>query len=98
MVDRDTLRLVLDQFLADKFKREELNDWAYKMIIEQSESEDQLVNEVLYNLVSFHEVGPLFDQKYPSREKLEYFINWLGNEDNCNWDQYTAMFDPGKLM
>jgi len=98
MVDRDTLKMVLDRYLAGEIRRQEISNWAYEIITEFGESEDQLVNEVLYNLVSFQDLGFIFDHYRPSREKLEYFINWLGDEGECNWDQYTAMFDPGKLM
>ncbi|WP_231681837.1 hypothetical protein [Phosphitispora fastidiosa] len=98
MIDRDTLRMVLDQYLSGRVTREEISDWAYNMINEQGETSDQLVNEVLFNLVSFHDVGMIFEQYRPSREKLEYFINWLEDDGECGWDQYTAMFDPGKLM
>ncbi len=98
MIDRDTLRLVLHQYLAGKIKQEEITNWAYQMINEHGESEDQLVNEILYSLVSFRDIGLVCDHYSLSREKLEYFINWLEDEGNCNWAQYTTMFDPGKLI
>ncbi len=98
MVDRETLRMVLDQYLAGEVTQEEVSDWAYEIITQCAETDDRLVTEVLYNLISFHNVGLIFDQYRPSREKLEYFMNWLEDKGDCNWDQYTAMFDPCKLM
>ncbi len=98
MLDRDTLRLVLDRFLAGEISQHEVSNWAYEMITQYGEMGDQLVSEVLFNLVSFHDSGPAFEHHRPSREKLQYFMNWLEGVGNCGWDQYNAIFDPGKLM
>jgi len=98
MIDRDTLKTVLDSYLSGRVSRDQLSRWAYEVISEQGEPKDHLVTEILYNLVSFHDVADIFDQYRPSREKLEYFVNWLDGHGDCDWDQYTAIFDPGKLM
>ncbi len=98
MVDRETLRIVLDEFLAGEITQDEVSGWAYEMITQYGEPKDQLVTEVLYNLVSFDDMGLIFEQYRPSREKLQYFAIWLENKGDCNWDQYTTIFDPCKLM
>lgn len=97
MIIRDTLRMVLDQYLSGKLKQEQISDWAYDYITTQGEPEDQLVAEILYNLVSFHDVGAIFEQYRPSRQKIEYFMQWLDGNGECSWDNYTSVFDPGKL-
>ncbi len=98
MVDRDTLRFVLDRYLTGKITQEEITRWAYEIITEHGGSDDHLVNEVLFNLVSFHDAGQVFDRYRPNRERLQYFRNWLEEKGDFNWNNYTAMFDPGKLM
>ncbi|PKM81840.1 MAG: hypothetical protein CVU89_07390 [Firmicutes bacterium HGW-Firmicutes-14] len=98
MIDRDTLRMVLDSYLSGEVTRGEISNWAYDIITRQGENEDPLVNEILYNLVSFHDVGMIFDKYRPNREKLEFLAHWLDNEGDHTWDQYNAMFDSGKLM
>ena len=97
MVTRETLKLVIDQYLAGDLDQEQISGWAYDLITTHGEPADQLVTEVLYNLVSFHDVGLIFEQYRPSREKLEYFKHWLDGDGQCNWDDYTSVFDPGKL-
>ncbi len=97
MITRDTLRMVLDQYLVGELTQEQVSDWAYDYIATQGEPDDQLATEILYNLVSFHDVGLIFEEYRPCREKLEYFKHWLDNDGECNWDHYTAVFDPGKL-
>lgn len=98
MVDREALRMVLDQFLDGDITQEEVASWANDIITQFGESEDQLVTEILYNLVSFRHLGFIAEQYQPYREKLEYFANWLEDDGECNWDHYNAMFDPSKLM
>jgi len=98
MVDRDTLRMILDRYMAGEITQKEVSDWAYDIITGHGEPDDRLVTEILYNLVTFDNVGFIFEQYGPSREKLEYFLNWLENKGDCNWDQYNTIFDPGKLM
>jgi len=98
MVDRDTLKLVLDRYLGGEITQAELSKWAYDIITGDSDMEDRLVTEVLYNLVSFKDVSHLFDFHRPTREKLRYFMNCLEDEKECDWEQYTAIFEPGMLM
>ncbi len=98
MLDRDTLRLILDRLLAGEISQQEVTRWACEMITQYGEIEDQLVSEVLFSLVSFRDAGMAFQHYGPSREKLQYFMNWLEGVGNCGWDQYNAIFDPGKLM
>lgn len=98
MVDRETLRMVLDQFLDGEITQQEISNWAHEMITQFEKSEDQLVVEVLYNLVSFRHPGFIAEQYQPCREKLEYFANWLEDDGECNWDQYNSIFDPCKLI
>lgn len=97
MIDRETLRMVLDQFLEGLITQPEISNWAHEMINQVSDSEDQLVIEVLYNLVSFRHPGFIAEQYQPCREKLKYFANWLEGDGECNWDRYNAIFDPCKL-
>lgn len=98
MIDRETMRIVLDRLLAGEITYTEVSAWVYEMLTQYGEPDDPLVTEVLYNLVSFKDVGQVFAQQHPCREKLEYFANWLEEDGECNWDQYTIMFDPCKLM
>jgi len=98
MIDREGLRMVLDQFLEGQITQKEISNWAYEMVTKIAESEDQLVIEVLYNLVSFRHPGFIAEQYQPCREKLVYFANWLEGDGDCNWDRYNVIFDPCKLM
>lgn len=98
MVNKDTLRLVLDRYLDGRVTQKQVSEWAYEIITSQREIDDLLVTEILYNLVSFRDYGSLFERYHVSREKLEYFINWLEDRGDCGWDQYTTLFDPAKLM
>lgn len=97
MIDRDTLHLVLDRLLAGEIPADEVSVWAYEILTKYSEFEDPLVTEILFNLVS-NEGGLVFEKYRPIREKLEYFMNWLESEGDYNWDMYTSLFDPVKLM
>lgn len=98
MVDREALRMVLEQFLDGEITQEEVSNWAYELITQHGQSDDNLVTEILYNLVSFRHLGFIAEQYQPCREKLKYFANWLEDDGECSWDHYNAMFDPSKLM
>jgi len=87
----------LKDYLEEKISNEEISEWAYiKLAEEDCKPEDELVSEVLYNLVSFHDVGLIFAKYRPSREKLEYLQSWLDGGNSCNWEYYKKYFQEYK--
>lgn len=97
MITRETIKKVLEDYLSGHISTEEVSQWAYEMIADNVGTSDELVTEVLYNLVSYHDVGLIFDVYRPSREKLEYLMHWLDGDQDCDWNLYTSIFDPSKL-
>lgn len=57
MVDRDTLRYVLDMYLCGDITRQELSEWAYEVISTQETIQDPLVSEILFSLVGFDSIS-----------------------------------------
>lgn len=100
MLDKDTLLVVLEMYIGDEITQEELSKWAYDMIIEADGKGDPLVTEILFSLVSFHEAGLEFTRYGTGLEKLQYFINWLEDDDSNDnkWPDYPNLIDPNKLM
>lgn len=97
MITRTTIKEVLADYLMGQLSPEEISSWANQMINEEMVNGDELVIEVLYNLVSFHKVGIVYDQYRHDKDKLEYLMHWLDGDKECNWEQYTSIFDPNKL-
>lgn len=98
MVDKDVLLLVLGMYVNNEVTQEELSKWAYDMIIEADGKGDPLITEILFSLYSLHEAGLVFDRFGVLPEKLEYFINWLEDDENVDWPEYTTLINPNKLM
>lgn len=98
MVDKDTLRLALEMYISDQITQEELSKWAYDVLVEADGKGDPLLTEILFCLVNFDEAGLVFDKYKYSLEKLEYFINWLEDDEKSDWPDYTTFLDPTKLM
>jgi len=93
MISRAMVKSILYKYLSGELTKEQVSDWAYeKLVEEQYEFEDELVSEVLYNLVSFHNVGLIFAKYRPSQEKLEYLHAWLEGSTMCNWNQYKELY------
>lgn len=99
MLDKETLLFVLEMYINDEITQEELSKWAYEMIVEADGTGDPLVMEILFSLVSLHEAGLEFTRNGTGLEKLQYFINWLENDNDDNkWPDYPNLIDPNKLM
>lgn len=99
MIEREAVYDIYNALLKGEMNKEAAAEWAFNAINESKEFADEEVEDAMYKLVSFHDVGMIFDQYRPDDGELADIRDRLsGTMVDVEDDELTDVYVPDLLF